>query len=32
MRDLTMYDILWLALTVGMFAIGIAYLRACERM
>jgi len=27
-----MFDILWLVLITGMFAVGLAYLSACERM
>jgi len=27
-----MYDMIWLVLIVGMFAVSIAYLNACERM
>jgi len=30
--DATMYDIIWLVLMMGMFAVSIAYLNACERM
>jgi len=32
MRSLFMFDIFWLALTLGLFGIGLAYLVACERM
>jgi len=32
MRSPSMYDIIWLALTLGLFGIGLAYLVACERM
>jgi hypothetical protein len=32
MRSSAMFDILWLALTLGLFGIGLAYLVACERM
>jgi len=27
-----MFDIIWMALTLGMFGTGIAFLAACERM
>jgi len=27
-----MFDIVWMALTLGMFGVGIAFLSACERM
>jgi hypothetical protein len=27
-----MFDILWMALTLGLFGVGIAFLAACERM
>jgi len=27
-----MFDVIWLALTLGLFGIGLAYLAACDRV
>jgi hypothetical protein len=31
-RSGCMFDIIWMALTLGLFGVGIAFLAACERM
>jgi hypothetical protein len=31
-RFYSMFDIVWMALTLGLFGVGIAFLSACERM
>jgi hypothetical protein len=27
-----MFDVIWLALTLGLFGVGLAYLAACDRV